>query len=77
MVKFGGRAFEVRLPLRSGHRTQADTDLVLEQPTTGEIAFVQVKSKAAQAVSVMASCNYSLTEPSEELRRHFFEETQF
>ncbi len=30
--------------------TQADTDLVLEQPTTGEIAFVQVKSKAAQAV---------------------------
>ena len=30
--------------------TQADTDLVLEQPTTGEIAFVQIKSKAAQAV---------------------------
>ncbi len=30
--------------------TQADTDLVLEQPTTGEIAFVQVKSKAAQSV---------------------------
>ncbi len=29
---------------------QADTDLVLEQPTTGEIAFVQVKSKAAQSV---------------------------
>ena len=30
--------------------TQADTDLVLEQPTTGETAFVQVKSKAGQAV---------------------------
>jgi hypothetical protein len=30
--------------------TQADTDLVLEQPTTGEIAFVQVKSKAGQGV---------------------------
>jgi len=30
--------------------TQVDTDLVLEQPTTGETAFVQVKSKAAQAV---------------------------
>jgi len=30
--------------------TQADTDLVIEQPTTGETAFVQVKSKAAQAV---------------------------
>lgn len=30
--------------------TQANTDLVLEQPTTGETAFVQVKSKAAQAV---------------------------
>jgi hypothetical protein len=29
---------------------QADTDLVLEQPTTGERAFVQVKSKAGQAV---------------------------
>ena len=26
-----------------------DTDLVMEQPTTGEIAFVQVKSKAGQA----------------------------
>ena len=30
--------------------TQADVDLVLEQPTTGERAFVQVKSKAGQAV---------------------------
>ncbi len=30
--------------------TQADTDLVLEQLATGETAFVQVKSKAAQAV---------------------------
>ena len=30
--------------------TQADTDLVVEQPTTGETAFVQVKSKATQAV---------------------------
>ncbi|MCH7735758.1 MAG: restriction endonuclease [Chloroflexi bacterium] len=30
--------------------TQADTDMVVEQPTTGETAFVQVKSKAAQAV---------------------------
>ena len=30
--------------------TQKDTDLVIEQPTTGERAFVQVKSKAAQAV---------------------------
>jgi hypothetical protein len=30
--------------------TLADTDMVLEQPTTGETAFVQVKSKAAQAV---------------------------
>lgn len=30
--------------------TQADVDLVLEQPTTGERAFVQVKSKADQAV---------------------------
>lgn len=30
--------------------TQADTDLVLEQPSIGETAFVQVKSKAAQAV---------------------------
>ncbi len=30
--------------------TQADTDLVLEQPTTSETAFVQVKSKAGQAV---------------------------
>ena len=30
--------------------TQADTDLVVEHPTTGEIAFVQVKSKAGQAV---------------------------
>ncbi len=30
--------------------TQADTDLVLEQPATGEIAFVQVKSKAPQTV---------------------------
>lgn len=30
--------------------TQADTDLVLEQPSTGETAFVQVKSKATQAV---------------------------
>lgn len=30
--------------------SQADTDLVLEQPSTGETAFVQVKSKAAQAV---------------------------
>ena len=29
---------------------QADVDLVLEQPTTGEKAFVQVKSKAGQAV---------------------------
>ncbi len=30
--------------------TQADTDLVLEQPTIGETAFVQVKSTAGQAV---------------------------
>tara|TARA_R110002110_G_scaffold312446_5_gene525799 strand:+ start:491 stop:1420 length:930 start_codon:yes stop_codon:yes gene_type:complete len=30
--------------------TQADTDIVLELPTTGETAFVQVKSKAGQAV---------------------------
>ncbi len=30
--------------------SQADTDLVLEQPTTSETAFVQVKSKASQAV---------------------------
>ncbi|MFT5488784.1 MAG: hypothetical protein ACI9JL_004523 [Paracoccaceae bacterium] len=30
--------------------TQADTDLVLELPTTGETAFVQVKSKAGQGV---------------------------
>jgi hypothetical protein len=30
--------------------TQKDVDLVLEQPTTGEKAFVQVKSKAGQAV---------------------------
>ena len=30
--------------------TQADTDLVVEHPTTGETAFVQVKSKAGQAV---------------------------
>ncbi len=30
--------------------SQADVDLVLEQPTTGERAFVQVKSKASQAV---------------------------
>jgi hypothetical protein len=29
---------------------QADTDLVLEQPTTGERAFVQVKSRAGQGV---------------------------
>jgi hypothetical protein len=30
--------------------TMADVDLVLEQPTTGERAFVQVKSTAGQAV---------------------------
>ena len=30
--------------------TQADVDLVLEQPATGERAFVQVKSKATQSV---------------------------
>ena len=30
--------------------TLADVDLLLEQPTTGEKAFVQVKSKASQAV---------------------------
>ncbi|MFI5387679.1 MAG: restriction endonuclease [Fimbriimonadales bacterium] len=30
--------------------TMADVDLVMEQPTTGERAFVQVKSKANQAV---------------------------
>jgi hypothetical protein len=30
--------------------TQKDVDLILEQPTTGEKAFVQVKSKAGQAV---------------------------
>lgn len=30
--------------------TQADVDLVLEQPTTGETAFVQVKSKAGAPV---------------------------
>lgn len=29
---------------------QVDTDLVLEQPTTGERAFVQVKSRAGQSV---------------------------
>ncbi len=29
---------------------QADVDLVLEQPATGETAFVQVKSKAGQSV---------------------------
>jgi hypothetical protein len=29
---------------------QTDVDLILEQPTTGETAFVQVKSKAGQAV---------------------------
>ena len=27
-----------------------DVDLILEQPATGEVAFVQVKSKASQAV---------------------------
>lgn len=31
-------------------KTQADIDLALEQPTTGERAFVQVKSSASQAV---------------------------
>ena len=30
--------------------TQADVDLVLEQPSTGETAFVQVKSKASPSV---------------------------
>ncbi len=30
--------------------TQKDVDLILEQPTTGEKAFVQVKYKAGQAV---------------------------
>ena len=30
--------------------TQADVDLVLEQPATGETAFVQVKSRAGQSV---------------------------
>ena len=30
--------------------SQKDTDLVLQQQATGEIAFVQVKSKATQAV---------------------------
>ncbi len=30
--------------------SQKDVDLILEQPTTGEKAFVQVKSKAGQAV---------------------------
>ena len=30
--------------------TQKDTDLVVQQPTTGELAFVQVKSKATQGV---------------------------
>ncbi len=30
--------------------TQADVDLIIEQPATGEIAFVQVKSKAGQSV---------------------------
>ena len=30
--------------------TQKDVDLILEQPATGERAFVQVKSKAGQAV---------------------------
>lgn len=30
--------------------TQKDVDLILEQPTTGERAFVQVKSKADQSV---------------------------
>jgi Restriction endonuclease len=30
--------------------TQKDIDLVLQQPTTGELVFVQVKSKATQAV---------------------------
>ena len=30
--------------------TQKDVDLILEQPATGETAFVQVKSKAGQAV---------------------------
>ena len=30
--------------------SQKDVDLILEQPTTGEKAFVQVKSKAGQMV---------------------------
>jgi hypothetical protein len=30
--------------------TQADVDLILEQPTTGELAFVQVKARATRAV---------------------------
>ena len=30
--------------------TRADVDLVLDQPATGETAFVQVKSKAGQSV---------------------------
>ena len=30
--------------------TLADVDLILEQPVTGETAFVQVKSKAGQSV---------------------------
>ncbi len=28
----------------------ADVDIVMEQPTTGEVAFVQIKSKASQSV---------------------------
>jgi hypothetical protein len=30
--------------------TMADVDLILEQPTTGELAFVQVKSRANQGI---------------------------
>ena len=33
-----------------GGSDQADTDLILEHPTTGETAFVQVKSRAAPAM---------------------------
>jgi len=36
-------------PTRFGE-TLADVDLIMEEPTTGERAFVQVKSKATQAI---------------------------
>ncbi len=54
--------------------TQADTDLVLEQPTIGETAFVQVKSRPPRPCSTITSaasagvkraiaCSSSVTHP--------------